>query len=501
MAPRQREAAWRRSAGVGRDFRRECLPPMTVSGAWLVAALPGTPASPQVAAATGGRRIPRGTGESHAGSRNRLLAPGVVILAAIGCAAPPSGPKEFALAGPARTGTSSSELGAPGSVAFDGRVLTRLPAEYVLPYSGRFARDPRFLRRVGEVRDLIPGIADEVGQRLGLTDGPPPRIRVRFVDGRTNLVKDLYLGKVSTEVLDGLTCEVISIRTESLVGEEFDLVELLGHEITHCFQGAAYGRRAWSLPRWVVEGMAVWGAGHGNEFLGACYLRTCDAIGWDPVEQLIHGLKELKDREDWGSYAEAYLAFAMIEEVLGPEAVRRFARELAVTPDVERALRRSTGLELPEFYKVARGWATSRVRRDLFDLEFYAPARKAFDERRFADALPEYDSFLADRPDSLLRPLALADRALCRVETGDLEGAEADLAASVASDRSAGSLNRMRRWVRMNLDVKKGQWADVEREAGLFLFDYDKSGGEYSDRVYVLFRIAQDELRTGTHWR
>jgi hypothetical protein len=243
-----------------------------------------------------------------------------------------------------------------------------LLALLLLPYEGKYARDPR----LDAIREELPARVEAARKRLAeLLQVEVPPVEVRLADA----------GDDRSGVFAESEGGVITLKTEYLVLGAFDLDRTLVHEMFHCLQRARLGRRYERVPEWAREGAALYVAGQGPERARAlAAVAGSDPFDRDPLARLVNGLDGPHGLFD---YYEDVAAFERVG-ARGPALVRK----LLETDDVAAAVREVLGEDMATFRAAAAKHARDVLKPLLEEGRgegkgVYAPAA----ELRHAEAL------------------------------------------------------------------------------------------------------------------
>jgi hypothetical protein len=295
--------------------------------------------------------------------------------------------------------------------------VTLLLALLLLPYEGKYARDPR----LDAIREELPARVETARKRLeGLLEVKVPPVEVRLADA----------GEDRSGVFAESQGGVITLKTEYLVLGAFDVDATLVHEMFHCLQRARLGRRYERVPEWAREGAALYVAGQGAERARAlAAIAGSDPFDKDPLARLVDGLDGPHGLFD---YYEDVAAFERVG-ARGPALVRK----LLETEDVAAAVREVLGEDMATFRAETARHAREVLRPLLEEGRgegggVYAPAaelRRAealAREGEDAEALEAVRGFLArHRREAALLCAALRLEVELLLRTGSREHAEA----------------------------------------------------------------------------
>jgi tetratricopeptide (TPR) repeat protein len=269
-------------------------------------------------------------------------------------------------------------------------------------YRGAYAQDSRFRSLVHNLAPLRLRTLRQAQDRIGLVCYEPERFVVRFKDYPRCSHFGASSRPVRAEVGD---VHLVTLSAEQSVVGVMNVHDSLVHEFIHCVMREKMGDRAYlSVPRWIREGIAVWGAGQLRELsrnvIADAFLANRDVLSVQrEFERLLHKR---------GNYLMHALLFEYIQVNHGEDAVRFLISEIVAGADFIVAFERATGLM----------WHQLMWRRDQFARMHFEGILMASGLREFqaaqrlhrlgssATALERLYSLVQSRPDSLLTPKA-----------------------------------------------------------------------------------------------
>jgi len=269
-------------------------------------------------------------------------------------------------------------------------------------YRGTYARDPRFRSMARNLAFLRVRALRVAQDRIGLECYEPERFVVRFKD----YPRCSHFGASSQPVrAEAGDLHLVTLSAEQFVVGVMNVHDSLVHEFIHCVMREKMGDRPYlSVPKWIREGIAVWGAGQLRELsrnvIADAFLADRDVLSAQ------REFERLLDKR--GNYLMDALLFEYIQVNHGEDAVRFLISEIAAGVDFIKAFERATGMD----------WHELMFRRDQF-------ARMHFEGILVASGLREFQAaqrlhrlgsheaaiermyaLVQQRPDSLLTPKA-----------------------------------------------------------------------------------------------
>jgi len=269
-------------------------------------------------------------------------------------------------------------------------------------YRGAHSHDPRLQSLVRNLALLRVRALRAAQDRTGLACYEPERFVIRLKD----YPRCSHFGASSRPVrAEAGDVHLVTLSAEQSVVGVMNVHDSLVHEFIHCVMRDKMGDRSYlSVPRWIREGIAVWGAGQLRELsrnvIADAFLADRDVLS------VKREFERLLDKR--GNYLMDALLFEYIQVNHGEDAVRFLISEIVAGVDFIKAFERATGL----------AWHELMFRRDQF-------ARMHFEGILVASGLGEFRaaqrlhrlgsreaaidrlySLVQKRPDSLLTPKA-----------------------------------------------------------------------------------------------
>jgi len=208
-----------------------------------------------------------------------------------------------------------------------------------------------------EIPNLIRQTTIDMSVRLGLSfdDGWRYPLTVGFVDGAPRGVENV-LAFVQYHKMDKGLRQDLLINVRAYEKQGFDFEKVFAHELVHAMLNDAFASESIViLPRWLHEGLAVFGADQGEQMVRVYVHRY-----WGFAEgKLLNGLEGPHTALD---YAEDYWAVKYINEKHGPNFLHGFMREVIQrNGDVKGALQYTCSETWEEFEKNVRKFAIEEI--------------------------------------------------------------------------------------------------------------------------------------------
>lgn len=124
-----------------------------------------------------------------------------------------------------------------------------------------------------------------------------------------------------------------------------DMLEIFTHELSHIAIGRALSGK--EIPAWLAEGLAIYEAREWEFARTRVLIRAALTDTLIPLTQLTSDFPIENDRAEL-AYAESFMFISFLINRIGRDAFHRFLLDYSDHGDTEGALRRATGLSLPE---------------------------------------------------------------------------------------------------------------------------------------------------------
>lgn len=269
-------------------------------------------------------------------------------------------------------------------------------------YRGAWADDPRFRPLVSNLAPMRVRALRAAQDRTGLECYEPERLVVRFKDYPLCSHFGASSRPVRAEAGD---VHLVTLSAEQFVVGVMDVHDSLVHEFIHCIMRDKMGDRPYlAVPKWIREGIAVWGAGQLRELsrnvIADAFLANRGVLS---VQREFERLLEKR-----GNYLMDALLFEYIQVNHGEDAVRFLVSEIVAGVDFIAAFEHATGLMWHELM-----WRRDQFARMHFEgilvqsgLREFQAAQRLHRLGSSEAAIERLYSLVQLRPDSLLTPKA-----------------------------------------------------------------------------------------------
>ena len=200
--------------------------------------------------------------------------------------------------------------------------------------------------RSEELAELAAASGDEALVRLrGMLDAEPPeRIDVYIVRSQAEF-DELTGGENDPWIIGRALPSELRVVVKPMGPQR--LPPLLAHELAHVMLDVAVGAAAWSLPRWVHEGVAQYAAGDFSVEDQRVIARASLAGELLTIDELDGAFA--RDREQVAlAYAQSYTLVAYLADLEPAKGIRPLLEQLAKGRDVRQALGLAFGLPVPQ---------------------------------------------------------------------------------------------------------------------------------------------------------
>jgi hypothetical protein len=281
-------------------------------------------------------------------------------------------------------------------------------------YAGKH-RDHQQIRQLFED---FPGIRRNVYHKIRRRTGLWPKdgsvIVVRLEDREWRHGK--ALAWMSPRTLNRRDGVLINYYTDGYLAMPGAVKDVLAHETIHAIMYQLMGaRRFFSLPIWVREGSAGWGAGEVPMRLrgSVCHLKRS-------ADEILDGLERREYEATFHQgqdYLEDALAFDYVARVQGMDKVRELYTHIAAGVNPELAFEKVTGLP----------WGEVKIRMDEFarrviaevdctkKVQWSTGIKSLLRNERYIEARDQLQAFVEQYPQSPKAPLALLWLGRCQL--------------------------------------------------------------------------------------
>jgi tetratricopeptide (TPR) repeat protein len=173
-------------------------------------------------------------------------------------------------------------------------------------YAGKYAGMPIVATIRAQIVEARAAGAKLVKERFGATVDPS-EILIRMID--KGAAQDGNHASTDLAYRGGKAIQLITVYMEYAVTGQMRIELTIPHELIHAVQRVAVGDAYYFLPKWLREGIAVWGANQGEERIDLLLSVFATHSGGNPAS-LVDGIDGDHSFRD---YAEDYLAIAWID--------------------------------------------------------------------------------------------------------------------------------------------------------------------------------------------
>lgn len=368
---------------------------------------------------------------------------------------------------------------ARGSLELINPPLKVGPAGVVEGYAGKYAEDVRFARALA----ALPGYIAEAWKVLHETLGVDlaGKAAVIFVFKDKGLVRDTERAVADTIAMQYQPVTRITLFTEHVVVHEADFKSRVIHELKHAAFRGVMGQRYLDLPKWVREGLAVYGARQMEDRIHAVLSNEFFA-GNDP-RRVLDGIDD--PDHDVTDYVEDAMAFAWLES-RRKGAVHAFCRRLCAGEAYDKLFAELAGLEFSAALKAAADSIHAELHRRLGTAEpelkgiqaAQAAAQARGQEAAWAaeTGVARYQAWLDANPGHILEQVGRFRLGRALVACGRHEAARKVLAVVAADELRSSLTDDATYWIARSLELE-GKTAEADAAYGVLLRDYSWSSG------------------------
>jgi len=227
----------------------------------------------------------------------------------------------------------------------------------VADYTGKYLKDVRFKAAVAGVPEYVDAAYEGIRKRLGVDLRGKLDLLIRFEDaGQRGGNRAI----TTTFARDGKPAMEILFRTEYVVLSRTDFKSRIQHEMKHAGFRQIMGQAYIDLPKWVKEGLAIYGADQ-IEKREAAIVGNKVFSGGDPF-----AIVRPIDNPDFGldDYLAAALAFEWLESQKRGN-VKRFCKRLIAGEDHRDIFGDLAGVPVEQALVSAEEFADARVKGHL----------------------------------------------------------------------------------------------------------------------------------------
>ncbi|MBW1809124.1 MAG: tetratricopeptide repeat protein, partial [Deltaproteobacteria bacterium] len=223
-------------------------------------------------------------------------------------------------------------------------------------YSGRYQNDPRLEALFSKLEKTRDQAQAATAEKTGLLIGNSSDFVIRFKD--TELFSDFGASIQPLRLADGQV-NLVTLSSRHFILGIMDVQASLVHEFIHGAMREMMGaERYYALPKWIREGIAVWGAGQLRErclnLIAGAFIKKQDP------QKLLCEFKLPKNPVD--NYLMDAMLFEFISQNQGDQAVRNLLAEIMTGNDYTQAFEQVTGFDWAEL-----SWRKERFANMYFE--------------------------------------------------------------------------------------------------------------------------------------
>jgi hypothetical protein len=248
--------------------------------------------------------------------------------------------------------------GVIGCVSSSHRDVIRARGGIDVSYAGAHRDDPRVRQLFESFPTTRRNAYEKIRRRTGLEPKDPGAIVLRLTDRRWR--DGTYAAWASPRTFGRRAGVLVNYYTDAILANPSGFPYLLSHEYIHAIMIQLMGpRRFSSLPTWVKEGVATWGADQ-----LAAKLRYYVCVKKRGPDDLIDGLERRAHERSFHHY-EDYLEDALVFEYVavrrGAATVRRLIGKIVDSANPELAFEETLAVRWGEFKEDAERFARQRI--------------------------------------------------------------------------------------------------------------------------------------------
>jgi len=351
----------------------------------------------------------------------------------------------------------------------------------IVASSSKLAQDARLKQAIADLPTLIDEGHDQLRERLGVDLRPRTHVLYSFIDKGPSVSSGL---KATTRVIgvDNQPTTIVYFYTDAVVTNPQSYAVTAVHELKHAgfigYMGAAYH----DLPKWVREGLALWGTDDVDSRL-SLVLSNLIAGGKDPLSAL-DGIED--PDHNYRDYLEDALAFEYLESrQSGNVAV--FCKRLIRGEDYREIWSDLTGMAYEEAMDEANAYCQRRVAAALGEaypsfLKLRAACDLAAKNGAAAardwietDGDEELDAWIKANRGHPAEPIARFTLARTRIFAGQHEAGRTLLRTLLDTATSRSTLmDDAQFWIGVSYNFQRNT-EDCKKAFGILLRDYPNS--------------------------
>lgn len=227
-------------------------------------------------------------------------------------------------------------------------------------YDGKFANDYRFQDQIKALPSYIDNAWKTLRQTLGVDLQNQCNVVFEFTDN--GLRKNSLRAQTATIALGYKPFMRITFYSEHVVLSPDDFKSRVCHELKHAAFRTRMGQTYLNLPKWVKEGLAVYGSKQLQD--RQCAILGTAFFGGRKTQDLIDGIDD-NDR-DFNDYLEDALAFEWLNKQ-NPKGVQQFCNALLNGTDYQSAFAKAAGTTYAKAIAAVNDYIQSHVDELLGD--------------------------------------------------------------------------------------------------------------------------------------
>ncbi len=348
------------------------------------------------------------------------------------------------------------------------------PDGIVQGYAGKYVGDVRLDRAQKALPGYMQQSLAQLRQTLGVDLAGKAAVLIEFKD--KGFDRDTERAVTTTIAIDYKPVTLMTFYTEFVVVSDSDFRSRITHELKHAAFRGIMGQAYLNLPKWVREGLAVYGAGQTND-------RICAVLGGrvfsgkDP-RGVLDGIDDADHTSD--DYVEDALAFEWLEK-RKTGAVAAFCKRLLAGEACDKLFAELSGLAFaPALQAASKAIAADiearlgKAEKELVSLqdEQLAAASRKQDGKWATDfGIAKFSAWLEANPGHLLVPNARYRLARACIAAQDYAQGRKWLALVVADDERCTLTDDAQYWIARSLELE-GKTSEAEAAYGVLLRDY-----------------------------
>ncbi|MBE7492715.1 MAG: outer membrane protein assembly factor BamD [Planctomycetes bacterium] len=341
-------------------------------------------------------------------------------------------------------------------------------------YAGKYAQDARFSRARAALPAHVAAGWAVLRETLGLELAGRGKVLFEFKD--KGFTRDTERAIANTIAIEYQPVTLITLYTEHVVVHEEDFRSRVIHELKHAAFRGVMGQRYLDLPKWVREGLAVYGARQTEDRVHAVLSNEFFA-GNDP-RRVLDGIDD--PDHDVTDYVEDALAFVWLES-RRKGAVHEFCKRLCAGEDWDKLFAELAGMDLRRALDTAAREIHADLDRRLGDGERelrsiqseQAAAQARRDEANWAatKGIARYEAWLDAHKDHLLAQVARYRLARALIAAGRHEQARRILAVVAADELRSTLTDDAVFWTARSFEIE-GKSDQARAAWGVLMRDY-----------------------------